>query len=45
MTARHNLYRVLDPNGDLYRHGDGRTRFPYLQACGIARRINGTVAK
>lgn len=45
MTAHHDLYRVLDGNGDLYHHGDGRTRFPYDQACSIARRIKGTVAK
>jgi hypothetical protein len=45
MTPRHELFRVQDRDGNLYRADDGRTRFPYLAACSIANRINGRVIK
>lgn len=45
MSARSNLYRVLDADGNLYRADDGTTRFPYIKASAIAERIGGTVVK
>lgn len=44
-TQRHDLFRVFDRDGNLYRAEDGRTRFAWSEANATAVRIAGKVVK